>query len=143
MRAIAIFAPQVFCKTRICSVRFSATGAYGAVCTHTLDMANLHAVMALEGFGDKWSNRMSEVSDLDMRWDGVTFENHLHAAGVSEPKHVSDDYTLIGRFYKNWQVRVCNSQINVIYYTSHAGAAHWNHRPDFDAGQIRYSAKLV
>lgn len=124
-------------------MRFSATGAYGAVCAHSLDMANLHAVMALERFGDKWSNRMSEVADLDMRWDGVTFEDHLYAAGVSKAKHISDDHSLVSRFYKNGQVRVRNSQINVINHTRHAGAVHWNDWPDFDAGQICYSAKLV
>lgn len=92
--------------------------------------------MALKWFRDKWPNRMSEVSNLDMRRNRFSFEHYLYTAGVSEAKYIRDDNSLVRWFYKNWEVRVCYGQINVVDYSRHAGTVHWNDRSNFDVSQI-------
>lgn len=98
MRSLTVGALQDAFTAVASLVQPSTFGTYSGAPTDSSDMANLHALVALEGFWHIWSDRLAEMSHLNMGRKAVALENYLQAPGRTNAAHASDDNTVMCRF---------------------------------------------
>lgn len=69
----------------------SAPWAHGIVSTNAFYVANLEALVTLQGLRYVWSNWMADMTNFDVRGKAISLKHKLHAACVSESGKMSDE----------------------------------------------------